>query len=217
MGRRSTGPRALTCAATLAVSVVAPSSTAWAQGLRLHWDVGAEFGVAQRLTTDRGAGASVPWPGPMGELHAHVALVPMVRLGAYVAHDISPARGMTAREVTAGGLRVKVTPPLLPAPWRAWVFAGAGYARAYAPSRRTPEAPEGFVPGEGGGFLDVPLGLGLGAHVRAPWTLFLELGVRLGLAFTGTMYDAHRCACGTAFEGRDSFAAALAVGVSLEE
>jgi hypothetical protein len=214
MGGRLTVASAV---AGFASTLLALSSTARAEGLHLHWDAGAQLGIMQRVTSGRGDGASQPWPGPVGELHAHLALIPMVRVGAYVAHDISPARGMTAREITAGGLRLKITPPLLPAPWRAWAFAGVGYARAYAPSHRTTAAPDGFVPGEGGGFLDVPVGLGAGVRARGRWTVFVELGVRLGLAFTGTMYDAHRCACGTAFEGRDSFAAALAVGVSLEE
>jgi hypothetical protein len=171
----------------------------------------------ERVTTGRGVDASAPWPGPVAELHAHVALVPLVRVGGYVSHDISPARGVTAREITEGGLRLKLTPPVFAAPWRGWVYAGLGYARAYAPSWHTGSAPGGFVPGEGGGILDLPLGLGVGVRLRPPWMVFLELGTRIGLAFTGTMYDAHRCACGTAFEGRDSFAAALTVGVSLEE
>lgn len=171
----------------------------------------------ERVTTGRGSTASVPWPGPVAEVHAHVALVPMLRVGAYVAHDISPAAGVTAREITEGGLRLRLTPPLFRAPWKGWLFAGLGYARAYAPSRSASAAPGGFVPGEGGGILDLPVGLGVGVRVRGPWTVFLELGTRIGLAFTGSAYDARRCACGTAYEGRDSFAAALAVGVSLEE
>ncbi len=198
-------------------AAIATAVAGSAHAAGVHWDAGVEVGAIERITTGRGSSASIPWPGPVAELHAHVAVVPMLRAGAYVAHDVSPAAGVTAREITEGGLRLKLTPPIFGAPWKGWVFVGLGYARAYAPSWHTSSAPGGFVPGEGGGMLDLPVGLGVGARVHGPWMVFLELGTRVGLTFTGTMYDAHRCACGTAFEGRDSFAAALAVGVSLEE
>src|SRR5580692_1726346 len=95
-------PRAIVGAFLL--GVLAQSRQALAQ---VHWDVGVELGVMDRLTTGRDLTASTPTPGPTGEVHAHVALVPMVRVGAYVAEDISPLPGLPPREITEAGLRAK--------------------------------------------------------------------------------------------------------------
>ena len=72
---------------------------------QLHWDVGAEVGVMQRVAPDRAPGAPSPAPGPVGEVHAHVALLPMLRLGPYLAHDI--VLGTAERQTTEAGLRAK--------------------------------------------------------------------------------------------------------------
>ncbi len=69
--------------------------------------------------------------GPMVELHAHVAILPLLRAGFYVSHDISSE--LSTRQFTSFGLRAKVTPPLLCGPWRTWAFLGLGYSLAYAP------------------------------------------------------------------------------------
>jgi len=185
---------------------------------QVHWDMGAELGVMQRVTTDRDPAAPLPDPGPMAELHAHVALFPMVRLGPYLAHDIS--FDASDRQTTEAGLRVKLTPPLLPLPWRAWTFLGTGYARSYRPSHVLAQGPSG-APGEvggvEGGILDATFGVGVGTKLRVPWMLFAELAGRAGLLFSGPMYDRTPCAClRDPFPGHDSFAASLSVGVSLD-
>jgi hypothetical protein len=141
----------------------------------------------------------------------HVALVPMVRVGAYVAYDISPLAGLPPREILEGGLRAKVTPPFLPTPWRDWAFLGLGYARTYESGYvtsvpgATPPA-QAHVGAAVGGILDLPAGVGLGYRFRHPWEVFGELGARIGLAFFGTTLT-----------GQDSFALSLSVGVSLDE
>ncbi len=168
----------------------------------------------QRIMTGAAPGAATPEPGPVGELRAHVALVPMLRLGPYLAHDIAPLSGAPAREVTEAGLRAKLTPPLLALPWRAWVFAGVGYARAYEPSHRL-EGSGDFVPGQAGGSLEARAGLGLGYRLDRTWELFAELGSRFGLLFVGSMYDRGGCVCGEPYQGKDSFALSLSLGLSL--
>lgn len=183
---------------------------------QVNWDVGAELGVMERVATGRDPGAPGPSPGPTGELHAHVALVPMVRIGAYVAHDISPVSGLPAREITEAGLRARLSPPILSGPWRAWLFLGAGYASAYEPSHdaAVPGATAARatqVAGASGGMLDVPFGLGAGCKLRRPWQIFAELGGRVGLAFSGALYGR---VAGEPYEGRDSLAVSLSVGVS---
>jgi hypothetical protein len=143
----------------------------------------------------------------------------MVRLGPYLAHDVAP--GVADRQTTEVGLRVKLTPPLVRLPWRAWGFLGSGYARTYLPSHFLAPggagAPGGEVGGVEGGILDATFGLGLGWKLRAPWWLFAELAGRAGLLFSGPMYDRAPCAClRDPYPGHDSFAASLSVGVSLE-
>lgn len=194
--------RRVTATIAFVLGAVGGSRPASAQ---VHWDAGAELGVAERLTTGRDRNASAPTPGPVGELHAHVALVPMVRVGGYVAYDISPVPGLPAREVVEAGLRAKLTPPLLSGPWRDWLFLGIGYARAYAA-------------GAAGGILDLPVGVGIGCKVRRPWEIFAELEGRVGLAFTGALYRGGEAGPSPApYGGHDSFAVSLSLGVSWDE
>ena len=166
----------------------------------------------QRFTTGAAPGAASPVPGPIGELRAHVALVPMLRLGPYLAHEIAPMTRGPAREITGAGLRAKLSPPLLALPWRSWLFVGVGYARAYEPSHLVGAA---FIQGEGGGFLESHVGLGLGYRLDRRWELDAELGGRIGLVFAGSLYDAGGCGCGEPYEGKDSFALSLSLGLSL--
>jgi hypothetical protein len=179
-------------------------------GAQVHWDVGAQAGAMQRLQTGSGGDGSSPIPGPVAEVHAHVAMVPMLRLGPYFAYDISPfapSAGVPARQITEGGLRAKVAPPLLTGSWHLWAVLGLGYARAYWPSHTAAGKSIGGIEGD---FIDLPVAVGAGYRLRGPrdpWELTAELGGRVGLAFFGAMYsDAPR----------DSFALSLSVGVSLE-
>jgi hypothetical protein len=174
---------------------------------QVHWDVGAQAGAMKRFTTGGDEGAPSPGFGPTFGLQGHVALVPMVRAGLYAEQDISPASEAGPRTFWAGGLHFRVTPPLLSSPWRAWLFAGAGVAYAYSRGVHAD-----------GGFLDLPLGLGLGRKLTRSWLLFTELGTRFGLLSYGSMYG-HAAARseGVPFEGQDSFALGLTVGLSLEQ
>jgi hypothetical protein len=168
----------------------------------------------QRFVTGAAAGAPAPEPGPVGEVRAHVALLPMLRLGPYLAHNIGLLSGAPASEITEAGLRAKVSPPLLALPWRSWTFVGVGYARAYEPSHSL-RASGDFVPGEVGGFLTSRVGLGVGYRLDRTWELFAELGGRIGLLFAGSAYDRDGCGCGAPYQGKDSFALSLSLGLSL--
>jgi hypothetical protein len=167
----------------------------------LHWDAGVELGAMQRVMTAAAPGAPSASPGPFAELHAHVALVPLVRLGPYVSYDVAPLSGQPAHRIGEAGLRAKITPPLRLDPWRAWIFAGAGYAHVWT----------GGVEGQ---FLDIPFGAGVGLRLRAPWELSLELGGRVGTAFGGTAYESPLCLCDAPAPGHETFALSLALGVS---
>ena len=180
----------------------------------MRWDAGASVGVMQHFMTGAAPGAATPLPGPVGEVRAHLALLPMLRLGPYLEHDVAFLSGAPAREVTEAGLRAKVSPPLLALPWRTWAFLGVGYARAYEPSHSLSGSSD-FVPGQGGGSLDIRVGLGLGYRVQRTLELFLELGGQFGVFFTGSMYDRDGCGCAEPFQGKDSFALSLSLGLSL--
>jgi hypothetical protein len=165
---------------------------------QVNTDLGLSAGAMKRFTTGVPAGVSEPGFGPVVDLRGHLALLPMVRVGLYAAYDLSPVPNEPSRSFVTGGLHVKVTPPLLPAPWKAYLFTGFGGGYA-ASSLAT------------GGLLEVPLGLGLADRLSPSWELFLELGGRFGVATFGQMYEAAHAG----FVGTDSFALSLTVGVSL--
>lgn len=217
----------------LATAALAGAALGWSAraDAQVHWDLGAQAGAIDRFTTGGDAAGASPQPGPVFQVQGHVALVPMVRLGAYAATDASPTSDRGTRTFWEGGLHVRFTPPLLTAPWRAWAFAGFGYAYTYKTSYQHAETdPNGggvdvAYADVFGGMLDVPLGIGVGYKVRGPWELFAELGGRFGVGFFGPMYDdgASGRAVSTSlpfvepFMGEDSFALSLTAGLSLDE
>ncbi|HEY1692121.1 MAG TPA: hypothetical protein VGG39_08155 [Polyangiaceae bacterium] len=200
----------------------ATSTPAAAQAQPLRWDAGLSAGVSQRLTTGRAAGAPTPELGPLAEAQAHVALLPMIRVGLYAAEDLSPLPGRV-RSFTAGGLHARFAPPLLPIGWRTWLYAGFGFALGEDPGG-------GGAPHTSGQLFDVPVGVGLGTKLGRHWMLFGELGARLGFGFYGRMYDraaatepattTAAASAGTAagpYLGHDAVALALTVGLSWED
>jgi len=200
---------------------------------QVHADASVEVGVMKRFLTGSVPGTGDASFGPTAEIAAHVALVPLVRVGAYIGHDISPRTGSAAaRDVTWGGARVKVMSPWIRSPFRAWVFAGFGiagvYARSYATTVNVPAGPNGapaarpgVVQGSSGGFFEVPFGIGASYKLREPWELCAELGARVGFAHRGRVYEApgpdlllSGAANGNAAPaGSDVFALALTIGV----
>jgi hypothetical protein len=105
-----------------------------------------------------------------------------------------------------------------------------GYARTYEPSYPVTAGNEStvLVGGRGGGLAEGRLGLGLGYRVTRSWEIFAELGGRVGLAFSGSMYThGHDCGCvnlppgevdtPTPYLGKDSFALSLSLGLGLNQ
>jgi hypothetical protein len=169
---------------------------------QVNTDLGLSAGAMKRFTSNVPPGLSEPGFGPVVELRGHLAVLPMLRVGLYVSYDLSPVADEPSRSFAAGGLHVKITPPLLPAPWKTYLFTGFG--GGYAAS----SASGGSV---SGGLLEVPLGLGLADRVSPSWEVFVELGGRMEVATFGQMYEASHAG----FVGTDSFALSLTVGVSL--
>jgi hypothetical protein len=187
----------LACQTLVVLGLALPYREAAAQ---LHWDASAQVGGMKRFLADRPSGGQDAGFGPMGQLAAHVALLPLVHVGGYFGHDISPLPigDGTARDLTFGGVRAKGMLPFVRGAVRAWVFAGFGYAgvyqRSYGSTFEKPnplggtEARSGRVEGAGGGFFEVPFGIGASYKLYKPWEICAELGGRVGFGQTGSVY-----------------------------
>jgi hypothetical protein len=175
----------LVIASLLGLALVIAPASAQAQ---IHWDASAQVGVMKRVLGDRPPGGKDAGFGPAGQLTAHVALLPLVRFGAYFGHDISPMGGdVSARDLTWGGLRAKIMSPWPRGDLRAWLFVGFGYTGVYA---RSTVRGDTVIHGAGGSFFEVPFGIGASYKLRKPWELCAELGARTGFGHTGSVYGA---------------------------
>lgn len=219
----------------LAAAAVALATIAWSprSEAQLHWDASAQLGGMKRFFASTPPGGESPGIGVAGQLTAHVALLPLVHVGGYLGHDISPLAGRAAaRDITFGGLRAKGVLPLGGAV-RTWVFAGFGYSGVYARSYGTsiayvtPDGPvqrEARVEGSGGGFFEVPFGIGASYKLRKPWELCAELGARAGFGHSGSTYEDPGPQLTVPGEpgqnatpaGLDRFAIGLTVGIMLD-
>lgn len=181
------------CVGACGVLFVASSATA--QVANVHWDASAQLGVDKRFVVDRPAGVGDASIGPSGRLAAHVALLPLVRTGAYASYDLSPSAGAT-RDVVAGGLRVKVLSPWPHGAMRVWLFVGFGYAAVFARGYTGDVAsasgvlvPDARVSAANGHLFELPFGMGVSYKLRKPWHLSAELGARYGFGHGGAAYD----------------------------
>ncbi|MFO0676923.1 MAG: hypothetical protein U0169_10330 [Polyangiaceae bacterium] len=113
----------------------------------------------------------------MASASLHLAVLPFVRGGAYVTYDASKTANGDFRHFVAGGLRAKLVSPFPERPFRTWLFLGTGYTRA-------------FDSVASGGFVEIPVGVGISYEIRKPYQLSLELGGRFGFGFHGAAYDA---------------------------
>jgi hypothetical protein len=193
---RASGLRACASIATAALALLLPREAS----AQVHWDASAEVGLMKRFLAARPTGSHDDATlGPIGQIEAHVALLPLIHVGGYFGHDISPLSGdAAARDITFGGLRVKGVIPWLRGSVRTWVFAGFGYAGVYARSFHTTFAiPDGLggtaprdvrVEGAGGSFFEVPFGVGGSYKLYRPWELCAELGLRTGFGHMGSVY-----------------------------
>lgn len=174
--------------------------TTSAASAQLHWDAAAQVGVQKHVLAGRPSGSPDAGFGPTAQVAGHVALLPLLRIGGYFGHEISPIEGdFAARRITFGGLRAKAMLPWVRGTARAWFFAGFGYAGVYAPSYTTEltivdgagstNRKPGRVQGTGGGYFDVPFGFGASYKLYKPWELFAELGARVGFGHSGSTYE----------------------------
>lgn len=202
---------------------------------QVHWDASAQLGVMKRFLANRPEGTGDASFGPTAQLTGHLALLPLVHVGGYFGHDISPMPGdAAARNITFGGIRAKGMIPWVGGSVRAWVFAGFGYAGIYSRSYDTTFSMTDSagvdqrrpvrVQGAGGAFFDVPFGIGASYKLFKPWELCGELSGRFGFGHTGSVYELpgpqvrveglpHQSAMPA---GLDRFALGLTVGVMID-
>jgi hypothetical protein len=187
-------PRTLALASAALVLVAATLFGERKASAQIHGDVGVNVGVMDRV---RSGGTGSGSLGPMAELEAHIAVLPLLRVGVYLSHDIAPnSVDRAAWQVTSGGLHVKILAPFVRGNLRAWFFFGAGYAGVYAPSYNEPfDFADGQgrrntdVTGAGGSFFEIPFGIGGAWRFAKPWELVAQLGARFDFGFNGSIYD----------------------------
>jgi hypothetical protein len=168
---------------------------------QLHWDGSLEAGASKRFLAKRPQGADDAGFGPAVQLAGHVAIIPLVRAGLYAGYEISPLPGdAAARDMIPFGARAKLMSPFPRGDARAWVFAGFGYtlvgARGYDTKLAFPTGVGGStttqkvsVQDAGGGFFDVPFGIGASYKLFESWHLVGELGMHVGFGHSGSVYE----------------------------
>ena len=139
---------------------------------QVRYDLGALASFQQRVASD----------GKLAEggaltLDGHVAVFPLLRIGAWATAEASePTSGGDLRGIFGGGLRVKIVPPWPRGLWRMWIATGFGY--------------DGLASDVGGGgFFEIPAILGASYRLRKPWVFLMELGARAAFGFWGSYYD----------------------------
>ena len=217
--------------ATAFLAVLFVSSTASAQ---VHWDASVHGGASERILTSVGkAPAGIALPGPTVGIQGHVALIPFVRAGLYGSFEMSSIDKIQApaRNFLAVGAQGKVFSPWPRGNLRLFATLGVGYVGVFAPGYLTKIRPAGgslldvTVDGAGGGFLEIPFGIGVSYKLRGPLTVYAELLTRFGLGFWGTLYgetggrNGHNPVEGRvaiAPDGYDVLSLGLVVGVGLD-
>ena len=216
-----------------AVALVAVLGGEHLAAAQTRWDASVMIGVGKRFLTDAYA---QPGFGPAATVVGHVAVIPLLRVGPYLAYDASPLGDGPSRRFYSLGARAKIQAPWATARVHGWGFVGAGYTAVYGPSEeRTlsvaslgevatgPKVPTPVsVGGAGGGLVEIPVGVGIGYRLRRPWEVLFELSGRFGFGFGGSLYrgrDAVSDVNGTqvlAPVGRDTVGLFLTGGIGLD-
>jgi hypothetical protein len=214
----------------LTLGVLLVSSTAYAQ---IHWDASVHGGASERvLTSANGVPTSTALPGPAFGVQGHIALIPFVRVGLYGSFEMSSIDGVhaPARNFYAVGGEGKILSPWPRGNLRIFATLGFGYVGVYAPSYSTMFKIAGSpvaiaVDGSGGGFAEIPFGIGASYKLRGPLTVHAELLTRFGMGFWGTLYgenggrnarDPSGSPLSLAPYGYDFLSVGLVVGVGLD-
>lgn len=181
----------------------APKSSADG-GLGVHWDVELQAGVMNRWF-NHNTPSYHPGLGPSAQLSGHVALLPLVHLGAYFGGDLSPYAGGGLRNFEYGGPHVRIMLPLLPKTMRLWIATGIGIGRHYEKSFHSAKFNGKFYPPDEYPTGEFPIGIGASYKFWPGWSVYSELGARF--LFGYTVYDGPPV---------DRYALGLSIGIMLD-
>lgn len=194
----------------------------------VHKDASLRLGAMARTLSGGTDDASI---GPLVAADAHVALLPLLRAGAFLSHDIAPSSRFRDawRRHGSFGLSVRTNAPWPNRSVHLWLFLRAGPTLTYADGYPALGAPPGGgsaafgrVDGAWGAFLEVPAGVGGAVRLRKPFELSMEIGIRLGAFHGGAAYRqpevtiAGDPAALAPFRGRETFAIFAALGISYD-
>jgi hypothetical protein len=169
-----------------ALAWMAMASPAAAQ---VHWDMSAEVALEKRFLRSLPAGGNDAGFGPLFRATAHLALLPLARVGVYGALGLSPVSSGPLRTQFGGGLEARLVPPLGLTNIHPSLFVGVGYIRTVTPAYDVVNAQGGYHTNPtSGGCLDIPLGLGATYRLRKPVELGLVLGTRFSAVCHGDSY-----------------------------
>lgn len=202
-------------------------------GAQLHWDASVHGGASERILQSVAAQKpGTALPGPTFGLQGHVALIPFVRVGLYGSFEMSSIDGIgaPARQFWAAGAQGKILSPWPRGDVRVFATLGFGYVGVVAPGYETTIKPlmqpaqPARVDAAGGGFAEIPFGIGASYKLRGPLVIYAELLARFGLGFWGTVYgedggrNVHNDVVGRQAlkpDGYDILSLGLVVGVGL--
>ncbi len=167
---------------------------------QVHYDVSALAGASEHFLFNSPAGVRLPTPGPSLTALGHVAVFPLLRVGAYATGDVTDLDAPSPRWTLGGGLRLKVTPPWPRGKWRVWLATGFGYVGAWSPAAGSTNA-------AGGGAFEVPLAIGASYRFRKPWVFLFEGVTRFAFGHWGSLYETR---------GDDVITVGLSVGIGID-
>jgi hypothetical protein len=154
------------------------------------------------------------------DIDGHVALVPLVRVGAHAGIEETLPNGSEGRRYYAVGMDAKVASPWTHAPWHVWAFGGLNAAYVVATRHTvTSGASETETGGAqsswvDGALLELPVGVGAGLRPLAPWEFDAVLSVRTAIASFGPVSRTSPGPDTQPFAGHEVLAVWLTVGVS---
>ncbi len=197
---------------------------------QVRWDASAQVGASKRFLT---SAFVQPRVGPAAQLVGHVALLPLLRLGAYGGYEVSPVGDGPARRIVSLGVRGKVDAPWGSRVLHGYAFVGGGFASVYGPSATVtlrsagigggaPVTESATLPGASGALLEIPLGVGLAVRLRRPWELLFELSGRASFGLGGDLYEGRTATSPVqglqtlAPIGNDRFGLLLTVGLGID-
>jgi hypothetical protein len=222
--------------ALLSLSYARPASA------QVHWDANVQAGFSRRFFSGSSGSAGITGSnGPVVGLEGDVALLPLLRLGAYFDYESAYTGEPAPPQAFSFGARVKLAIPGTRMNTHWWLFTGFGAVAWEAPAYTqaidvpvtgsVPTSVNANIQAASGNFFEVPIGVGAGWRFHKPWELVAELQGRFGFDMNGSYFTDDGTGDGLTrpasipnngftpaiTTGSDTFALLLTVGIGLDE